>query len=177
MIRHSQLSSDKGLTSTRWSVRTKSRANSQRTGLSHRWIVNSRAWENVRGGQCLTAVALNRQLDNALWSNLETRSQRILYIRTLLWVSPNTNRGSTLRIDGTPKREVWSTDRKRRHVKKIFPARSPVLLPFIIDISLGRASRFVIRLRKITWSTLRHQMYRHNFPDFYIIHKCDWNKC
>lgn len=48
--------------------------------------VKSGAWENVRNGYCLATVAPNRQLDKALWSNLETRSQRILYIRTLLYI-------------------------------------------------------------------------------------------
>jgi len=49
-------------------------------------IVKNGAWENIRSSHCLATVALNCQLDKALWSNLETRSQRIFYIGTLLYI-------------------------------------------------------------------------------------------
>lgn len=49
-------------------------------------LLRAELWENVRCGHCLATVAPNRQLDKALWSNLETRSQRILYIGTLLYI-------------------------------------------------------------------------------------------
>lgn len=159
-LRQSQLSSDK--VQHRQRNRSMPRVNSQRTRPKSSWrIVKSGAWENVRNGHCLATVAPNRQLDKALWSNLETRSQRILYIRTLLYigVSPNTDRESTLRIGGTPKRasrRIENGDTVKKTIlahAPCFPPSSSAFPSVMLLVSLSDFARLISRCY-VTWSDI-----------------------
>lgn len=93
-----------------------------RSGFSW-WIVKVPGLEKMsENGQCLATVTPSRQpRQSPVIESWDPFPTRILYIGTLLCiyiyiyrVSPNTDRGSTLRIDGTPKSWIESGDALRR---------------------------------------------------------------
>lgn len=155
-----QLSSDKG--SRIDTVISQGEASSEFSKVAHpgsfRWIVKVPGLEKMsKNGQCLATVAPSRQpRQSPVIESWDPFPTRILYIGTLLYiyiyrVSPNTDRGSTLRIDGTPK--SWSTDRKRRRFKKTFtiralcfsPSPSSMFPSVVFFVSLSDFARLIAR--------------------------------